>query len=159
MLYCWNQVLFNLYYHFSFLVNFHTNCLHSFTVTEYVIGLHAPFSSDTGCHSTDSESRTGSLEVPPRTSPATPRTARKLKTPGSDGDSVSSPHPASRTPKDRSPKIVKSTRSPVSEVFHAKLWPEAFHLHGEPIMSCVLLIIKEYSGLLKSNLILRVHLH
>ncbi|CBI32691.3 unnamed protein product, partial [Vitis vinifera] len=59
--------------------------------------------------------RTGSLEVPPRTSPATPRTARKLKTPGSDGDSVSSPHPASRTPKDRSPKIVKSTRSPVSE--------------------------------------------
>ncbi|RVW98821.1 Interactor of constitutive active ROPs 2, chloroplastic [Vitis vinifera] len=96
-------------------VNFHTNCLHSFTVTEYVIGLHAPFSSDTGCYSTDSESRTGSLEVPPRTSPATPRTARKLKTPGSDGDSVSSPHPASRTPKDRSPKIVKSTRSPVSE--------------------------------------------
>ncbi|KAA8518796.1 hypothetical protein F0562_016429 [Nyssa sinensis] len=61
------------------------------------------------------KTRTGSLEVPQRTSPATPRTARQLK--GSDSDSVSSPHPASRTPKDRSPKVIerRSPRSPVSE--------------------------------------------
>uniref|UniRef100_A0A2N9IKB8 Uncharacterized protein n=1 Tax=Fagus sylvatica TaxID=28930 RepID=A0A2N9IKB8_FAGSY len=60
---------------------------------------------------------TGSLEVPQRKSPATPRTARQLKTPGSDSDSVSSPHPASKTPKDKSPKTVerRSPRSPMSE--------------------------------------------
>ncbi|KAA8516519.1 hypothetical protein F0562_016975 [Nyssa sinensis] len=63
------------------------------------------------------KTRTGSLEVPQRTSPATPRTARQLKTPGPDSDSVSSPHPASRTPKERSPKVIerRSPRSPVSE--------------------------------------------
>ncbi|KAK4342982.1 hypothetical protein RND71_038798 [Anisodus tanguticus] len=60
--------------------------------------------------------RTVSVEVPQRTS-ATLKTARKLKTPGSDADSVSSPNPANRTPKDRSPKVVsrRSPRSPVIE--------------------------------------------
>ncbi|KAM3341079.1 interactor of constitutive active ROPs 2, chloroplastic [Capsicum galapagoense] len=61
--------------------------------------------------------RTVSVEVPQRTSAATLKTARKLKTPGSDADSVSSPNPANRTPKDRSPKVVcrRSPRSPVIE--------------------------------------------
>nr|GMD65442.1 interactor of constitutive active ROPs 2, chloroplastic-like [Ipomoea batatas] len=56
------------------------------------------------------------VEVPQRTSPATPRTARKLRT-STDSDSVSSPNPASRTPKDRSPKVVdrRSPRSPATE--------------------------------------------
>ncbi|XP_061344193.1 interactor of constitutive active ROPs 2, chloroplastic-like [Gastrolobium bilobum] len=52
------------------------------------------------------------------TSPATPRAARQLKTPGSDSDSVSSsPNPANKTPKDKSPKVIerKSPRSPISE--------------------------------------------
>ncbi|XP_009797643.1 interactor of constitutive active ROPs 2, chloroplastic-like [Nicotiana sylvestris] len=63
------------------------------------------------------KARTVSVEVPQRTSPATPKTTRKLKTPGSDADSVSSPNPATRTPKDRSPKVVgrRSPRSPVIE--------------------------------------------
>ncbi|PSS35000.1 Interactor of constitutive active ROPs 2 like [Actinidia chinensis var. chinensis] len=63
------------------------------------------------------KTRTGSSEVPQRMSPATPRTARQLKVPGSDLDSVSSPNPAGRTPKDRSPKVVerRSSRSPMSE--------------------------------------------
>ncbi|CAN1274875.1 Interactor of constitutive active ROPs 2, chloroplastic [Linum perenne] len=59
-----------------------------------------------------------SLEVPPRRSPAgTPRTARQLKVPGADSDSVSSPNPSSKTPKDRSPKVPerKSPRSPITE--------------------------------------------
>ncbi|XP_059305742.1 interactor of constitutive active ROPs 2, chloroplastic-like isoform X2 [Lycium ferocissimum] len=61
--------------------------------------------------------RTVSVEVPQRTSNATLKTARKLKTPGSDADSVSSPNPANRTPKDRSPKVVgrRSPRSPMIE--------------------------------------------
>ncbi|KAJ1387678.1 putative interactor of constitutive active ROPs 2, chloroplastic-like [Sesbania bispinosa] len=64
------------------------------------------------------KARTGTSEVPQRKSPATSRTARKLKTPGSDSDSVSSsPNPASKTPKDRSPKVNerKSPQSPISE--------------------------------------------
>ncbi|XWS66930.1 hypothetical protein CRYUN_Cryun05aG0242900 [Craigia yunnanensis] len=63
------------------------------------------------------KARTSSLEVPKRKSPATPRTARQLKIPGSDSDTVSSPNPASKTPKDRSPKVTerKALRSPVSE--------------------------------------------
>lgn len=63
------------------------------------------------------KTRTGSLEVPQRTSPVTPRTARQLKATGSDSDSVQSPNPASRTPKDRSPKVVdhRSPRSPASD--------------------------------------------
>ncbi|XP_057801470.1 interactor of constitutive active ROPs 2, chloroplastic [Salvia miltiorrhiza] len=60
------------------------------------------------------KSRPGSLDVPPKPSPATPRTARKLKTPGSDPDSFSSPK--SKTPKDKSPKVVgRSPRSPAIE--------------------------------------------
>ncbi|CAN4121591.1 unnamed protein product [Withania somnifera] len=61
--------------------------------------------------------RTVSVEVPQRTSAATLKTARKLKTPGSDADPVLSPNPANRTPKDRSPKVVCrwSPRSPVIE--------------------------------------------
>ncbi|XP_041025790.1 interactor of constitutive active ROPs 2, chloroplastic [Juglans microcarpa x Juglans regia] len=52
-----------------------------------------------------------SSEVPQKKSPATPRTARQLKTPGSDSD------PASRTPKDKSPKVIerRTSRSPNSE--------------------------------------------
>ncbi|KAL5740723.1 hypothetical protein ACOSQ2_029903 [Xanthoceras sorbifolium] len=67
---------------------------------------------------TPKTSRTGSLEVPQRKSPATPRTARQLKTPGSDADSVSSsPRPTNKTSKDRSPKVIdrKSPRSPMSD--------------------------------------------
>ncbi|KAG4184122.1 hypothetical protein ERO13_A09G151900v2 [Gossypium hirsutum] len=62
-------------------------------------------------------SRTSSVEVPQRKSPATPRTARQLKIPGSDSEAVSSPNPASKTPKDRSPKVTerKVLRSPVAE--------------------------------------------
>ncbi|XP_019428539.1 PREDICTED: interactor of constitutive active ROPs 2, chloroplastic-like isoform X2 [Lupinus angustifolius] len=62
--------------------------------------------------------RSGTSEVPQRKSPATPRTARHLKTPGSDTYSVSSsPNPASTTPKNRSPKVTerKSPRSPIPE--------------------------------------------
>ncbi|XP_002525180.2 interactor of constitutive active ROPs 2, chloroplastic isoform X1 [Ricinus communis] len=69
------------------------------------------------CRSFSFASRTSSSEVPQRKSPATPRTARQLKTPGSDSDSVSSPNPANRTPKDKSPKVTerRSPRSPAIE--------------------------------------------
>ncbi|XP_059667694.1 interactor of constitutive active ROPs 2, chloroplastic-like isoform X2 [Cornus florida] len=72
------------------------------------------------------KARTGSLEVPQRASPVAPRTARQLKTPGSDSDSVSSPNPASRTPKDRSPKVIerRSPRSPVPEKKRPSRVPE-----------------------------------
>lgn len=72
--------------------------------------------SSSGCHSPNFECRTISLEVPRKKSPATPRT-RQLKTPGAETDCVS-PNPASRTPKDRSPKVTerKSPRSPATEV-------------------------------------------
>lgn len=62
------------------------------------------------------DSRTGSLEVPQRRSPVTPRTT---KTPGSEPDSISSPNMAKRTPKNRSPKVIerRSPQSPVPEVF------------------------------------------
>ncbi|CAB4284337.1 unnamed protein product [Prunus armeniaca] len=61
--------------------------------------------------------RVGSLEVPQRKSPATPRTTHQLKTPGSEPDSVSSPNVATRTPKNKSPKVIerRSPRSPVAE--------------------------------------------
>ncbi|XP_047956683.1 interactor of constitutive active ROPs 2, chloroplastic [Salvia hispanica] len=60
------------------------------------------------------KSRPGSLDVTPKPSPATPRTARKLKTSGSDPDLFSSPK--SKTPKDKSPKVVgRSPRSPAIE--------------------------------------------
>ncbi|KAL8036163.1 hypothetical protein ABFX02_12G141600 [Erythranthe guttata] len=59
------------------------------------------------------KSRPGSIDVPLKPSPTTPRTVRKLKTPGSDSDSFSSPNPVSKTPKTRSPKIV-DRRSPQS---------------------------------------------
>ncbi|KAK8632315.1 hypothetical protein V6N13_072709 [Hibiscus sabdariffa] len=62
-------------------------------------------------------SRTSSAEVPQRKSPATPQTARQLKIPRSDSDTLSSPNTKSKTPKDRSPKVTerKVLRSPVSE--------------------------------------------
>ncbi|CAN4118173.1 unnamed protein product [Withania somnifera] len=55
------------------------------------------------------KSRNVMVEVPQRTSPAAPKTAQKLKTPGSDA--------ATRTPKERSPKVVvrRSPRSPALE--------------------------------------------
>lgn len=57
------------------------------------------------------------MEVPQRKSPATPRTTHQLKTPGSEPDSVSSPNVATRTPKNKSPKVIerRSPRSPVAE--------------------------------------------
>ncbi|KAF8397634.1 hypothetical protein HHK36_016554 [Tetracentron sinense] len=74
--------------------------------------------SHVDCHFTYFESRSNSLEVPQRTSLAMPRAARQLKTIGSESDSSSSTHPASRTPKDRSPKVIerRSPRSPMSEL-------------------------------------------
>ncbi|KAL1832578.1 hypothetical protein ACET3Z_002229 [Daucus carota] len=61
------------------------------------------------------KTRTGSLEVPQRSSPATPRSNKQQKTTGADSDSV--PSPATRTPVARSPKIAdrRSPRSPASE--------------------------------------------
>ncbi|XP_027350944.1 interactor of constitutive active ROPs 2, chloroplastic [Abrus precatorius] len=64
------------------------------------------------------KARTGTSEVPQRKSPSTPRTARQLKTPNSDSDSVSSsPNPAKKAPKDRSPKVIerRSPQSPIPE--------------------------------------------
>lgn len=63
------------------------------------------------------KAKVGSLEVPQRKSPATPRTTHQLKTPGSEPDSVSSPNVATRTPKNKSPKVIerRSPRSPVAE--------------------------------------------
>ncbi|WJX18209.1 hypothetical protein P8452_08033 [Trifolium repens] len=59
--------------------------------------------------------RNGTSGVPRKKSPSNPRTARKMKTSGSDSNSVSSsPNPASKTPKDRSPNV-KPTQSPISE--------------------------------------------
>lgn len=74
-------------------------------------------SHDSDCHSTGFESRAGSSEVPQRKSPSTPRTARQLKIPGSGSDSLS-PNPASKTPKEKSPKVPerRSPRSPATEV-------------------------------------------
>ncbi|XP_039022354.1 interactor of constitutive active ROPs 2, chloroplastic-like [Hibiscus syriacus] len=66
---------------------------------------------------TPKASRTSSVAVPQRKSPSTPRTAQQLKIPGSDSDYVSSPNPAGKMPKDRSPKATehKVLRTPVSE--------------------------------------------
>ncbi|XWS55777.1 hypothetical protein CRYUN_Cryun09bG0029800 [Craigia yunnanensis] len=63
------------------------------------------------------KARTSSLEVAQRKSPTTPQTARQLKIPGSDSEKVSSPNPASKTPKGRSPKVTerKALRSPIYE--------------------------------------------
>lgn len=57
------------------------------------------------------------MEVPQRKSPA-PKTARKLKIPGSDADSLSAPNPATSTPNERGVKVVgrRSPRNPVVEV-------------------------------------------
>lgn len=64
-----------------------------------------------------SKARTGSSEVPQKTSPGPHRTARQLKLPAPDSDSVSSSHPVIRTSKDRSPKVNerRSPRSPMAE--------------------------------------------
>ncbi|KAG7027998.1 Interactor of constitutive active ROPs 2, chloroplastic, partial [Cucurbita argyrosperma subsp. argyrosperma] len=52
-------------------------------------------------------------KVTQRKSPRTPRTARQLKTPAIDPDSVStSPLAASKTPKERSPRVVTDRKSP-----------------------------------------------
>ncbi|GMI80994.1 interactor of constitutively active ROP2, ROP interactive partner 2, ROP interactive partner 3 [Hibiscus trionum] len=66
---------------------------------------------------TPKASKTSSLAVPRRKSPSTPRTARQLKIPGADLDSVSSPNPPGKMPKDRSPKATehKVLTTPVSE--------------------------------------------
>ncbi|KAL2485262.1 Interactor of constitutive active ROPs 2 [Abeliophyllum distichum] len=66
---------------------------------------------------TTEQIKPASLDVPHKMTPATPRTARKLKTPGSDSDPLSSPNPASKSPKDRSSKVVdrRSPRTPGSE--------------------------------------------
>ncbi|KAL9685195.1 hypothetical protein QQ045_022642 [Rhodiola kirilowii] len=64
------------------------------------------------------KSKATPIEVPSRTSPKTPRTARQIKTPGSGTEPVSSsPNKANRANKDHSPKIIerKTTQSPISE--------------------------------------------
>ncbi|CAI9762047.1 unnamed protein product [Fraxinus pennsylvanica] len=63
------------------------------------------------------KARPASLDVPHKVSPATPRTARKLKAPGSESDPGPSPNPASKTPKDRGSKVVdrRSPRTPATE--------------------------------------------
>ncbi|PHU05447.1 hypothetical protein BC332_26269 [Capsicum chinense] len=66
------------------------------------------------------KARTASVEVTQRTSPSTAKTARKLRTSGTaEVDSVSFPNPASRTPKDRSPKVI-GRRSPQSPAIEQK---------------------------------------
>ncbi|KAL6585377.1 hypothetical protein OROMI_002021 [Orobanche minor] len=62
------------------------------------------------------KSRPSSLNGPRKISPATPRTEPKLKSPGSDSDSLSCPSPVRKTPKDRSPNVVdrRSPRSPAA---------------------------------------------
>lgn len=80
--------------------------------------------SYSGFHPTGFDNRTSSSEVPQRKSLATPRTARQLKLPGSDSDSVSSAaSPMNKTPKG-SPKVVerKSPRSPALEVLSYYLY-------------------------------------
>ncbi|PHT36430.1 hypothetical protein CQW23_24130 [Capsicum baccatum] len=65
------------------------------------------------------KARTVFVEVTQRTSPSTTKTARKLRTSGTaEVDSVLFPNPASRTPKDRSPKVIgrRSPQSPAIEV-------------------------------------------
>ena len=61
-------------------------------------------------------SRNGSNEVPQRVSP---RAIRQLKPTTLETEAVSTSNPASRTSKEKSPKVVerRSPRSPVSEVY------------------------------------------
>lgn len=61
--------------------------------------------------------RNGPSEVPQRTSSATPRSARVTKTGGHESDSSTSVHTPTKTPPERSPKVVdrRSPRSPVTE--------------------------------------------
>ncbi|XP_010920923.2 LOW QUALITY PROTEIN: interactor of constitutive active ROPs 3 [Elaeis guineensis] len=63
------------------------------------------------------KSRTVSSEVPQRTSPATPRSTRVAKTEGHESDSSTSAHTPTKTPTERSPKVVerRSPRSPATE--------------------------------------------
>ncbi|XP_020522176.1 interactor of constitutive active ROPs 2, chloroplastic isoform X2 [Amborella trichopoda] len=88
-------------------------------ILEECSAVHAFFTSQELVLSTFQISKiNSSTEMPHRTSPAgTPRTAaRQLKTPGSESDSASV-HSATRTPTERSPKLVdrRSPRSPVTE--------------------------------------------
>ncbi|KAE8719069.1 ROP interactive partner 3 isoform 2 [Hibiscus syriacus] len=66
---------------------------------------------------TPKSSKTGSLVVSQKKSSAAPRTSHRMKMSGSDADMVSSLNPASKTRKERSPKVNerKALRSPVSE--------------------------------------------
>ncbi|KAJ0550740.1 putative interactor of constitutively active ROPs [Helianthus annuus] len=58
------------------------------------------------------KTRAGTLEVPQRT----PKTARQLKTSGTEADNSSSQSPLNKTPKARSPKVDRrSPRTPTSE--------------------------------------------
>ncbi|MQM02607.1 hypothetical protein Taro_035375 [Colocasia esculenta] len=63
-----------------------------------------------------SKSRSGSSDVPQKTSPITPRSTQ-TKVAGHESGSATSTHHLTRTPTDRSPKIIdrKSPRSPASE--------------------------------------------
>ncbi|XP_022145717.1 interactor of constitutive active ROPs 2, chloroplastic-like isoform X2 [Momordica charantia] len=64
------------------------------------------------------KAKTGSSEVPQKKSPRTPRTARQLKVPSSNPESIStSPLAASKTPKERSPRVTdrKSPRCLATE--------------------------------------------
>ncbi|KAI5425970.1 hypothetical protein KIW84_031697 [Lathyrus oleraceus] len=64
------------------------------------------------------DDRVSASEMSQRKSPATPRTARQLKTPNSGSNSASSsPNPIRKTPKDMSPKVNERrlSHSPISE--------------------------------------------
>ncbi|KAL5062200.1 hypothetical protein RYX36_023937 [Vicia faba] len=64
------------------------------------------------------KARASATEMSQRKSPATPRTARQLKTPASGSNSASSsPNPIRKTPKDMSPKVNERrlSHSPISE--------------------------------------------
>ncbi|CAH9091651.1 unnamed protein product [Cuscuta europaea] len=72
-----------------------------------------------------SKART-TADVPQRSSPTTPKTNRKVRTVNADSESVSSPNKSSRTPKERSPRVVdrRSPRSPTIEKKRPAKMPE-----------------------------------
>ncbi|XP_077232983.1 interactor of constitutive active ROPs 2, chloroplastic-like isoform X2 [Tasmannia lanceolata] len=63
--------------------------------------------------------RCGSSEMPQRTSPRTPQSARRLKMTGSEPDSASSSHAVTRKSTEKSPKVLER-RSPNSPVLEKK---------------------------------------
>ncbi|KAG6580589.1 Interactor of constitutive active ROPs 2, chloroplastic, partial [Cucurbita argyrosperma subsp. sororia] len=78
------------------------------------------------------KAKVGSSEVPQRKSPRTPRTARQLKTPSSHPDSVStSPLAASKSPRERSPRVVTDRKSPRSLATESKVPSKVAELESQ----------------------------